>query len=344
MPSISVRRLYQDNQHKLQLAWAAGTAGADNRIGIKADKPVLALVGHLNFIHPNQVQVIGVAEAEFLKRMEDGADDLSDLSTMVDKTRPMRQVQANGNPEESFGALFDIPMSVVIVANGLPVSPMLRDYCHTNNIPLLTSKLESPHLMDVLRIYLQRTLAVSTVKHGVFLDVFEIGVLITGQSGLGKSELALELISRGHSLIADDAVELYRTGPETLDGRCPPMLKDFLEVRGLGVLNIRHIFGETSIRPKKILQLIINLVAADDEYMKRLDRLSIRSETESILDVSVRSVTLPVAVGRNLAVLVEAAVRNYILQLRGKDSTKEFLERHQSMLKENETSHENSID
>lgn len=343
MPSISVRRLYQDNQHKLQLAWAAGTAGADNRIGIEADKPVLALVGHLNFIHPNQVQVIGVAEAEFLRRMEEGADNLSDLSTMVDKTRPLRQVQIKEDATDSFGSLFDIPMSVVIVANGLPVSPMLRDYCHTHNIPLLTSKLESPHLMDVLRIYLQRTLAVSTVKHGVFLDVFEIGVLITGQSGLGKSELALELISRGHSLIADDAVELYRTGPETLEGRCPPMLRDFLEVRGLGVLNIRHIFGETSIRPKKVLQLIINLVAADDDYMKQLDRLSIRTETESILNVNVRAVTLPVAVGRNLAVLVEAAVRNYVLQLRGKDSTREFLERHQSMMKESESRDEDHL-
>ncbi|WP_107878741.1 HPr(Ser) kinase/phosphatase [Neisseria animaloris] len=320
MPSISVRRLYQDNQHKLQLAWAAGTAGADNRIGVEADKPVLALVGHLNFIHPNQVQVLGVAEVEYLTRLE--AEE-----TAV-----------------SFSQLFDFSMALVIVANGLSVPPILRDYCHTNNVPLLTSKLESPYLMDVLRIYLQRTLAVSTVKYGVFLDVFEIGVLITGQSGLGKSELALELISRGHSLIADDAVELYRTGPETLDGRCPPMLKDFLEVRGLGVLNIRHIFGETSIRPKKILQLIINLVAADDDYMKQLDRLSIRTETESILNVNIRSVTLPVAVGRNLAVLVEAAVRNYILQLRGKDSTREFLERHQNILKENESDHENSAD
>ncbi|MDO5638487.1 MAG: HPr(Ser) kinase/phosphatase [Neisseria sp.] len=320
MPSVSVRRLYQDNQHKLQLAWAAGTAGADNRIGVEADKPVLALVGHLNFIHPNQVQVLGVAEVEYLKRMEEG------------------------EAAYSFEQLFDFPMSLVMVANGLPVSPVLRDYCHTHNVPLLTSKLESPYLMDVLRIYLQRTLAVSTVKHGVFLDVFEIGVLITGQSGLGKSELALELISRGHSLVADDAVELYRTGPETLDGRCPPMLRDFLEVRGLGVLNVRHIFGETSIRPKKILQLIINLVAADDDYMKQLDRLSIRTETESILNVNIRSVTLPVAVGRNLAVLVEAAVRNYILQLRGKDSTKEFLERHQTMLKEDELNHENSAD
>ena len=320
MPSVSVRCLYQDNQYKLQLAWAAGTAGADNRIGVEADKPVLALVGHLNFIHPNQVQVVGVAEAEYLKRLE------------------------SGELAYDFNELFNIPMSLVIVANGLAVSPKLRDFCHTNNIPLLTSTLESPYLMDVLRIYLQRTLAVSVIKHGVFLDVFEIGVLITGDSGLGKSELALELISRGHSLIADDAVELFRTGPEMLEGRCPPMLRDFLEVRGLGVLNIRHIFGETSIRPKKLLNLIINLVSADDEYMKQLDRLSIRTETESILNVNIRSVTLPVAAGRNLAVLVEAAVRNYILQLRGKDSTREFLERHQTLLKENESKHENSID
>ena len=122
------------------------------------------------------------------------------------------------------------------------------------------------------------------------------------------------------------------------------MLRDFLEVRGLGILNIRHMFGETSIRPKKSLNLIINLVAADDDYMKQIDRLSIRSETESILNVNVRSVTLPVAAGRNLAVLVEVAVRNYILQLRGKDSMKEFLERHQSIMKEQEVGHENHPD
>lgn len=320
MPSISVRRLYQDNRDKLRLAWAAGAAGADNRIGVEADKPVLALVGHLNFIHPNQVQVLGVAEVDYLSRMESG-----DLAY-------------------NFEQLFELPMSLVIVANDLDVPQILRDYCHTNNVPLLTSSLESPYLMDVLRIYLQRTLAVSTVKHGVFLDVFEIGVLLTGQSGLGKSELALELISRGHSLVADDAVELHRTGPELLEGSCPPMLRDFLEVRGLGILNIRHIFGETSIRPKKTLNLIINLVPADDDYMKQIDRLSIRTETETILNVTVRSVTLPVAAGRNLAVLVEAAVRNYILQLRGKDSTREFLERHQNIMKEQGMQHEDHPD
>ncbi|WP_027009430.1 HPr(Ser) kinase/phosphatase [Conchiformibius kuhniae] len=320
MPSISVRRLYKDNQQKLHLGWVTGTGGGDNRIGVAADKPVLALVGHLNFIHHNQVQVLGVAEVAYLNKLEQ-----AEHTTGLD-------------------GLFDFPMSLVIVANDLPVPNTLRDYCHTHNVPLLTSALESPYLMDVLRIYLQRVLAASTVKHGVFLDVFEIGVLLTGSSGLGKSELALELISRGHSLVADDAVELHRTAPEVLEGRCPPVLRDFLEVRGLGVLNIRHMFGETAIRPKKQLKLIINLVPADDEYMKRLDRLSIRTETESILNVQIRSVMLPVAAGRNLAVLVEAAVRNYILQLRGKDSTREFLERHQAMMKEDAFNQEDSDD
>lgn len=321
MPSVTVRKLYQDNQHKLQMAWSAGSTGSDNRISVEVGKVAQALVGHLNFIHHNQVQVLGVAEVDYLNRLE--------------------QEGSAG----SLNTLFDFPMALMIVANDLPVPNMLRDYCHTHNVPLLTSKLESPHLMDVLRVYLQRVLAVSTMKHGVFLDVYEIGVLLTGASGLGKSELALELISRGHSLVADDAVELLRTGPEVLEGRCPPMLRDFLEVRGLGVLNIRHMFGETAIRPKKQLKLIINLVAADDDYMKQLDRLSIRTETEAILNVNVRSVTLPVAAGRNLAVLVEAAVRNYILYMRGKDSTKEFLDRHQSMMKnDEELSDENSID
>ena len=321
MPSVSVRKLYQDNQQKLQLAWAAGAAGGDNRIAVEADRPVLALVGHLNFIHHNQVQVLGVAEVAYLQKLE------------------------QAEHHTSLNELFNFPMTLVIVANDLPIPQSLRDYCHTQNTPLLTSKLESPYLMDVLRIYLQRVLAASTIKHGVFLDVFEIGVLLTGKSGLGKSELALELISRGHSLVADDAVELHRTAPETLEGRCPPMLRDFLEVRGVGVLNIRHMFGETAIRPKKTLRLIINLVLADDEYMKTLDRLSIRTETETILNVPVRSVTLPVAAGRNLAVLVEAAVRNYILQRHGKDSTKEFLERHQTIMnKPEEHPHENHLD
>jgi HPr kinase/phosphorylase len=312
MPSVSVRKLYQDNQQKLNLTWVAGRSGSDNLIGNDDQRPTLSLVGHLNFIHPNRVQVLGLAEVDYLNRLEKAA-----AKTALDQ-------------------LFYKEMSVVVVANAQVVPSLLRDYCHTHNVPLMTTPLESPYLMDVLRIYLARTLAVSTVLHGVFLDVLEIGVLIMGDSAMGKSELALELISRGHGLVADDAVEYYRIGPDTLEGRCPALLRDFLEVRGLGILNIRTVFGETAVRPKKVLKLIIHLIKANDQAMQALDRLNIQSETQDILGVSVRKVILPVAAGRNLAVLVEAAVRNYILQLRGIDSTREFVERHTNFLRDQE--------
>ena len=159
-----------------------------------------------------------------------------------------------------------------------------------------------------------------------------MGVLVTGDSAMGKSELALELISRGHGLVADDVVEVYRTNPETLEGRCPPMLRDFLEVRGIGVLNIRTIFGETAVRPRKNLRLIIHLAKAGSEVKMPLDRLEMQAATQEILGVQVRKLVIPVAAGRNLAVLVEAAVRNYILQQRGIDSTREFIERHQKFM------------
>ncbi|MBO4575476.1 MAG: HPr kinase/phosphorylase [Neisseriaceae bacterium] len=317
MPSISVRRLYQDNQQKLQLSWAGGTGGADNRIVESSERPVLALVGHLNFIHPNRVQVIGAEEYDFLSRLENGS---------------MMKITLED--------LFDTEVAAIVVANDMPVSQVLVDYCDAHNVPLITSPVESPYLMDILRIYLQQVLAVSITKHGVFLDVFEVGVLILGQSGLGKSELALELLTRGHRLVADDAVDLFRTAPEKLEGRCPQVLRDFLEVRGVGILNIRKMFGETAVRLKKSLQLIINLIPADDHYMKTVDRLNTLIEYDEILNVKIRKITIPVAVGRNLAVLVEAAVQNFILQQRGIDSTQEFLDRHTAVLKEEHISDE----
>ena len=304
MPKLFIRKLYQDNQHKLNLTWVAGTSGADNLITHDEVQSNRAWVGHLNFIHPNRVQVLGQAEVDYLIDLPS-----AEQTTALDK-------------------LLQLNVAVMIVANGLPIPPVLRDLCHVHNVPLMSTPLESPFLMDMLRLYLARTLAISTVVHGVFLDVLEIGLLITGESAMGKSELALELISRGHGLIADDAVDIYRIGPDTLEARCPSLLRDFLEVRGLGILNIRRIFGETAIRPRKTVRLIIHLVRADDHAMKSLDRLSVQAETQTILGVAVRKVTLPVAAGRNLAVLVEAAVRSYVMQLRGIDGTREFLERH----------------
>jgi HPr kinase/phosphorylase len=180
--------------------------------------------------------------------------------------------------------------------------------------------------MWMLRPYLARALADATTAHGVFLDVLGVGVLITGASGVGKSELALELVSRGSGLVADDVVEFYRIGPETVEGRCPALLRDFLEVRGLGVLNIRTIFGEAALRPRKNLKLIVHLERPGRD-LAPLERLPLRPGTEEVMGVNVVKVTIPVAAGRNLAVLTEAAVRNHVLQLRGFDSTSEFVGR-----------------
>ncbi|GLR14058.1 MULTISPECIES: HPr(Ser) kinase/phosphatase [Chitinimonas] len=313
MPQITVRQLFIDNAEKLRLTWLAGQSGANNLLSNEADnqKPAHALVGHLNFVHPNRIQVLGLAEIAYLQQVE---------ATALKK---------------SLDHLFSTDMAAMIIANGQPAPDMLREACERAHVPLLTSPEQSPYLMDVLRFYLAKALAVSTNLHGVFLDVLEVGVLITGESAMGKSELALELISRGHGLVADDVVELYRIAPDTLEGRCPPLLRDFLEVRGLGVLNIRTIFGETAVRPRKNLKLIIHLTK-QAESITPLDRLQMQAATQAVLDVAIRKVVLPVAAGRNLAVLVEAAVRNYILQLRGIDSTREFIERHQRFMESGE--------
>jgi HPr kinase/phosphorylase len=192
-------------------------------------------------------------------------------------------------------------------------------------VPLLSTSIHAAELIDLLRIYLSRRLAPTTTVHGVFMDVLGLGVLITGESGLGKSELALELISRGHGLVADDAVELSRTAPHAIEGHCPELLRNMLEVRGLGLLNIRTIFGETSVRRKMKLKLIVHLVRATAQ--DKFERLPLQDMTQDMLGCPIRKVMLQVAAGRNLAVLVEAAVRNTILKLRGIDTLAEFMAR-----------------
>jgi HPr kinase/phosphorylase len=168
----------------------------------------------------------------------------------------------------------------------------------------------------------------------VFIDVLGVGVLVTGDSGIGKSELGLELITRGNGLVADDITELYRISPETLEGRCPELLRDFLEVRGLGVLNIRTMFGETAVRRKKSLKLIVHLQRPLRGDLSHLERLPLEASHQEILGVKISTVSIPVMAGRNLAVLVEAAARNFVLQQRGIDSMQEFLSRHEQQMQE----------
>ena len=311
MRQVSIDQLYAENQQRLGLSWLVGRQGG-NRVltGETSLKPTIGQVGHMNFIHPFRVQIIGAAEAAYLRGLPEDA------------------------LQSSIGRLFTTELAAIIVANGEDVPAHLLDECDRHHIALMTSPQPSPHIVDLIRLYLSRVLAESTTLHGVFLDVLEMGVLITGASAIGKSELALELISRGNGLVADDIVELFRISPDTIEGRCPTILKDFLEVRGIGVLNIRTIFGETAVRPRKLLKLMVHLEDHSNEQFSELDRLQVDATYQEILGVPIRKVTIPVAAGRNLAVLVEAAVRNFVLNQRGIDSTKELIERQQKLMED----------
>jgi HPr kinase/phosphorylase len=215
----------------------------------------------------------------------------------------------------------------LIIAQGLDTPPDILAICDEQNIPLFSTPLPAAQVIDFLRVYLSKKLAQRVIMHGVFMDVLGVGVLITGDSGLGKSELGLELISRGNGLVADDAVDLFRINQTTIEGRCPELLQNLLEVRGIGLLDIRAIFGETAVRRKMRLKLIVHLVRRET-LEREYERLPYEPLTQDVLGVPVRKAVIQVVAGRNIAVLVEAAVRNTILQLRGVDTYQEFVERH----------------
>jgi HPr kinase/phosphorylase len=313
MPKISAAQLFEDNRLKLRLEWVAGRDGGGRELDDEHLRDSReGLIGHLNLIHANWIQVIGRTELAHLDSLDGPARQLTLL-----------QIKAS-------------ELACMIVADAERVPDYLTALADSMKTALYSTPFGSMELMWMLRPYLARALAVSTTSHGVFLDVLGMGVMLTGDSGVGKSELALELISRGSGLIADDVIELYRIAPEMIEGRCPPLLRDFLEVRGLGVLNIRAIFGESVLRPRKSLKLIVHLEKPAGADGSNVERLPLKPGFQEIVGVNIAKVTIPVAAGRNLAVLVEAAVRNRVLQLRGIDSTHDFIARQAQYMREDE--------
>jgi HPr kinase/phosphorylase len=309
MPNLTTAQLFDERAKRLALAWPNAPQGGARRIdGEQLAAGARGTVGHMNLVRPLVVQVLGHVEEAYLAGL------------------------AGDARAAAIASLLAGPPAAVVLADGIAAPTYLTEAAAGADVAVWLTAEPATRIVSNLVPYLQRRLGPTTLVHGVFLDVMGVGVLITGDSSIGKSELALELISRGAGLVADDAVELQQVGPDSLQGTCPPLLKDFLEVRGLGVLNIKTIFGQTQVRPRKTLNLMILLRAPNDAEVPVPPRLASTSGSSSILGVEVPQVTLTVKAGRNLAVLAEAAVRNYVLQNRGVDTTREFIERQHAIM------------
>ncbi len=333
MTSVTINELYEIHAERLALKWVAGRQGGSRTIvsdemiserrKIVGDDistlesptdrrtkaaPSKTLVGHLNLIHPAQIEILGYSEVRYLSGL--------------------REISR----EDAIRQLLSHEPHCIVVADDQPFPDPLLKACDASATPLFTSGLPSNKLVDDLHYYLSNLLAEVVTLHGVYMEVMSIGVLLTGESGVGKSELALELITRGHRLIADDAPEFSRIAPDIVNGTCPKTLQDFLEVRGLGILNIRELFGAGALRGNKYLRLIIRLERLDHHGLVSLDRLEGSYRMRKVLALDFPEIVLPVAPGRNLAVLVECAARNHILRMSGYNSADDFMKRQRALI------------
>ncbi|HEX5487653.1 MAG TPA: HPr(Ser) kinase/phosphatase [Rhodanobacteraceae bacterium] len=309
MNRLSARDLFDDIQERMALRWVAGKEGAERALqsgGAGKRRP--SEIGYLNIIYPNKLQIVGSEELNYL----DGLDSRQRWET-VQKIVAQQPV-------------------ALIVTKDQAVPADLRDAAEETGTPLWVSARRGHDLLTFLQYKLARTLAPQITLHGVFMEVYSIGVLITGTPGSGKSELALELVTRGHRLVADDAPEFSMIAPDVIDGTCPEILRDLLEVRGLGVLNVREMFGHTAVKSSKYLRLIVHLRTVGNEPEDAMVRLVGDVGVSEVLDARIPQITIPVAPGRNLAVLVEAAVRSHMLKSQGIDQARIFMDRQAARL------------
>lgn len=312
--TVTASLLYETHQKRLSLQWVAGQSGSDREIHPDEHQGTrISLIGHLNAIHPNQIQVLGRWELEYLASLQ------------------------KNSHHDVIKLLFINEPAAIIISDGLDAPEELIQEADKTDTPLLISPVISQKLIDRIQYDLNERLAESSILHGVFMEVHGMGVLLSGESGIGKSELALDLINRGHRLIADDAPEFSRIGPDTVRGRCPEVLRDFLEVRGLGILNIREMYGDSAIKPSKNLRLIVRLQLMNEKQIHNMDRLTRSYRSNSLLDVVIPEVIIPVAPGRSLAVLVEAATRQHIQLISGYNAAEDFIQKQQQLIQSQHT-------
>ncbi len=305
----TLHNFYKTQANALHLKWVAGK-GNENRTFVKnLSNSKTGVVGYFNLIHSSQAQILGNTEMQYLQSLKKQA------------------------LEESLDRLFDQETVLAIIADNRIPFPKMKELANRRQVALFTSDLPGEQLLDELRYYFTQLLANKVNLHGVFMEVLSIGVLLTGDSGVGKSELALELVTRGHRLIADDAPLFARIAPDIIIGTSPPVIQDFLEVRGLGILNIRHMYGDSVIKMSKYLKLIISLQVGKDGVTDN-NRLIAPKQTRNVLGMEIPVSIIPVAAGRNLAVLVEAAVRNHLLRLSNYYADTDIISRQQEVMRE----------
>ncbi|MCU0695523.1 MAG: HPr(Ser) kinase/phosphatase [Myxococcaceae bacterium] len=300
-PSCTIRQLLEDTQYDLKLELVAGGPGLDRRISSsRVQKPGLALTGFTEHLHPERLQIFGNTEISYLRTL---------------------------SPEQQVAVLkkvFESNLAAVVVTKGLEVPAPLHEGCDRTNLTLMRTPLISSAFISQVQSFLEEALMASGSLHGVLVDVFGVGVLLLGKSGIGKSEIALDLVMRGHRLVADDIVNLVRKQADVY-GHGNEMIQHHMEIRGLGILNIKDLFGVAAVRDRKKIELVIELVewTPTAEY----DRLGLEQESMNILGAELPHAVVPVRPGRNMTTIVEVAARNHLLKLRGHNSAQEFAER-----------------
>jgi len=311
--NISITDVYNSLQQRLSLNWVAALESTHRIVShANSNKFTETLAGPLNYIHPNRLQVIGHTELAYLQDMH------------------------TKGRADALERLFAAKPAAVFLADDIDPSDELIEAANKSNTPLILTPVSDSQLLAHLHYHLSIALAEHTTIHGVYLEVLGMGILLSGDPAIGKSELALELINRGSRLIADDAPEFSRIAPDIIDGRCPPMLQDFLEVRGLGLIDIRAMYGDSAIKRGKYLRLVIKLEKMDIEALSNVDRLSGTYSTTPILGLEIPQIIIPVAPGRNLAILVETAVRSHIMRLKGFNPAAVFIERQRQAIQDND--------
>ena len=319
MISIQVSELLKDSSYNLNLEILSGRKGLDKKITIpRIQKPGLALTGDTSNLHAGRIQVIGKSEVNYLNNLSE-----SKLTTVVKK-------------------ICEIDLACFVVTRGNQPPNILLDECESKNIPIFITNLITSTFINRVSKFLEYKLTATTSLHGVLLDVFGVGVIIIGKSGIGKSECALDLILRGHRLVADDIVQIKKRPPATLSGMGTELIKHHMEIRGLGIINIKDLFGVAAIRDTKVIEIVVELIewGGHEEY----DRLGIDDKYYSILDVKIPYIRIPVRPGRNITTIVEVAARNHLLKLRGHFSAKEFQDTLNTELIRQEEAHKAKLD